>query len=160
MSAWARQFWSAHRKQPGIAAGGRGRNRRSHLAPADGVDARRRDCEDAPAIVPLHGVGRGAEAKLPGDGSAPCLPVPIPAGLPHHPQIFRGQTLPGPSIRGLPRWVHRNLPPLSRRCARTALRDGAGPSYGLPGQSGAPTPGSAIRRHIGKKRRILGGIDR
>jgi hypothetical protein len=38
------------------------------------VDARRRACEDAPAIVPLHGVGRGAEAKLPGDGSAPCLP--------------------------------------------------------------------------------------
>jgi hypothetical protein len=38
------------------------------------VDARRRDCDDAPAIVPLHGVGHGAEAKLPGDGSAPCLP--------------------------------------------------------------------------------------
>jgi hypothetical protein len=38
------------------------------------VDARRRDCDDAPAIVPLHGVGHGADAKLPGDGSAPCLP--------------------------------------------------------------------------------------
>jgi hypothetical protein len=48
----------------GLAADDRGRNRRTRQAPADGVDARRRDCVDAPAIVPLHGVGRGAEAKL------------------------------------------------------------------------------------------------
>ena len=26
-----------------------------------------------PAMMPLHGVWHGAEAKLPGDGSAPCL---------------------------------------------------------------------------------------
>ena len=42
----------------------RGRNGGSHHAYAVGVDARRRRCDTDPAIVPLHGVGRGAEAKL------------------------------------------------------------------------------------------------
>ena len=41
------------------------------------MDARRGGCDDAPAIVPLHGVGHGAEAKLAGDGTAPCLPVDL-----------------------------------------------------------------------------------
>ena len=53
-----------HTKADGLAADDRGRNPHSRQALADGVDARRRDCDDAPAIVPLHGVGRGAEAKL------------------------------------------------------------------------------------------------
>ena len=62
------------REKAGRAAGHHDRNCRSHHAPADGVDTRCRSCEDAPAIVPLHGVGRGAEAELPRHESAPCLP--------------------------------------------------------------------------------------
>src|SRR5271167_4307297 len=62
-------------EKAGHAAGDQGRNSRSRHAPADSVDARRHGCEDAPAIVPLHGVGHGAEAKLASDGSAPCLPT-------------------------------------------------------------------------------------
>ena len=54
-----------------------------------------------------------------------CLPMP--AGLPHHPQISRGQTL-GPECHpGLPRWVHRNLPPL-----RFAARQGRSASGRVP----------------------------
>jgi hypothetical protein len=63
MSDWADSL-GPRTETAGLAADHRGRNRRSGHAPADGVDARRRDCDDAPAIVPLHGVGRGAEAKL------------------------------------------------------------------------------------------------
>ena len=50
------------------------RNSRARYAHADGLDARRLGCENAPAIVPLHVVGHGAEANRPGHGSAPCLP--------------------------------------------------------------------------------------
>jgi len=35
-------------------------------------------------------------------------------------------SFPRPLSLGLPRWVHRNLPPPSRRCARRALRAGGG----------------------------------
>jgi len=56
------------------------------------VDARRGGCDDAPAIVPLHGVGHGAEAKLAGDGSAPCLPANL--GRFYRTKLkSRGQTL-------------------------------------------------------------------
>ena len=47
-----------HTGTAGLAAHGHARNGRSGHASADGVDARRRDCDDAPAIVLLHGVGR------------------------------------------------------------------------------------------------------
>ena len=42
-------------------------------------------------------------------------------------------------IRGLPRWVHRLLPPPPLRCAQRRSAAGAGPSYGLPGQSAIPS---------------------
>ena len=127
----------------GLAADDRGRNRRSRHALADGVDARRRDCDDAPAIVPLHGVGHGAEAKLPGDGSAPCLPS-------QSRKVYR-ITLKYPVTRpssGVPSRIAQvgpqEPPAPSLRCARRALRFGAGPSDGLPGQSGAPKRSTAI----------------
>ena len=49
---------------------------------------------------------------------------PIPEGLPHHPQISRGQTPRLECHPGLPRWVHRNLPPL--RCAAHEGRSASG----------------------------------
>jgi hypothetical protein len=52
---------------------------------------------------------------------------------------------------GLPRWVHRDLPPPSLRCAPRALRFGAGPSYGLPGQSEAPLAGRLSDSHERQK---------
>ena len=90
------------------------------------MDARRRDCDDAPAIVPLHGVGHGAEAKLPGDGSAPCLPS-------QSRKVYRitlkyPEARPSPGVPPrLPRWVHRNLPPL-----RFAAREGRSASGRVP----------------------------
>jgi hypothetical protein len=62
-------------EKAGHTAGHLARNRRCRHAPDNGVDARHHGCEDACAIVPLHGLWHGAEAKLAGDGSAPCLPA-------------------------------------------------------------------------------------
>ena len=95
--------------------------------------------DDAPAIVPLHGVGHGAEAKLPGDGSAPCLPSQSRQVCPHHPQIFRGQTLGRRAIPDCPRWSRQELPPFSLRCAPGRPASRAGPSVDHLGQSGAPS---------------------
>jgi amidase len=67
--------------------------------------------------------------------------------------------------RGLPRWVHRLLPPLRFAARETALRYGAGPSYGLPGQSatgvnrGADQP-AAKKMRISTGVHILGGCNR
>ena len=89
------------------------------------MDARRRDCDDAPAIVPLHGVGHGAEAKLPGDGSAPCLPS-------QSRKVYRitlkyPEARPSPGVPPRIAQVGPQEPPApSLRCARRALRFGGG----------------------------------
>jgi hypothetical protein len=94
------------------------RNSRACFAPADGVDARRRGCENAPAIVLLHVVGRGAEANRAGDGSAPRLPSNpgrfYPTNI-KYPQA--GPDPPPDRQRGLPGCVHRFLSPPSLHCA-------------------------------------------
>jgi hypothetical protein len=71
-----------------------------------------------------------------------CLPNPGRS-------IASPSNIPRPDTRpehhpGLPRWVHRNPPPLRCAARKRALRFGAGPSYGLPGQSGAPKRGTVI----------------
>ena len=146
--------WVRAQKQPG-------RNRRSRHAPADGVDARRRDCDDAPAIVPLHGVGRSwpkvptaQPLEWPDEGRRRSKTgqvmdrrragLPIPAGLPHHPQTSRGQTLGRSVIPACPGGSTGTSRPLRFAAREGRYAPGAGPSYGLPGQSGAPKRSTAI----------------
>jgi hypothetical protein len=87
---------------------------------------------------PLHGVGHGAEAKLPGDGSAPCLPSQSRQVYPI--TLKYSETKPSAGVPSRVAQVGPQEPPApSLRCAPRALRFGAGPSYGLPGQSGAPS---------------------
>jgi hypothetical protein len=97
------------------------------------------------AMMPLQSclcaVGHGAEAKLPGDGSAPCLPsnpgrsTASPSNIPRPDPRLEGHP-------GLSRWVHRNLPPL-----RFAARQGRSASGRVPPMD---YPDNPERRSVGR----------
>ncbi len=136
-----------------------GRNDCSRHASANGVDARHRRCDTAPAIVPLHGVGHGAEAKLAGDGSAPCLPSDPGRFLP------RQRGIPGAKIRRrTTAWIAQVGPqappaPCASLRAKGAPLRGRGPPMDYL-DNPRPDPASQpIRRFFSKKLRIQAGID-
>jgi hypothetical protein len=126
------------------------------------VDARRGGCDDAPAIVPLHGVGHGAEAKLAGDGSAPCLSVDLDRfyrtklksrGRPAH-RIARvgPQVPPAPSAslraKGAP--LRGRVPPMDYPDNPERCRTGR-PSDGTSANSCGFRPASTVGQDIHKK---------
>ena len=127
------------------AAGDHGRNSRSRHAPADGVDARHRGCGDAPAIVPLHGVGHGGEANRAGDGSAPFLPSD--PGKFYRTNFKYPEARPGPPSRIAQ--VGPQVPPAPLRFAARSGRSATGraPPMGSHGGETGQAPRSRVRSH-------------
>ena len=111
---------------PAFHRHGRGHPRPAARPQADAVDAIPPGCDDAPAFVLRHGVGHGADANCHvGIGAVPAFP--IPEGLPHHPQIFRGQTLGRSAIPDCPGGSTGTSRPVASLRAKGAPRRGRVP---------------------------------